>query len=458
MSALPDPGAADAAAVRTPLPEGDPMPADSFDPIDGGPCSTLAEAAVHARRPFIPDLVQARIWTQTDAGAEVAFYIDARVVIDRLNVLLPGRWKAVFDVIDRRDAPGETLLVYRCRLKIADSVFIDVGEGHDHKSGRSDALKRAAVQLGIGHCLYRIPRIVMAAGPGRHQLRGEPGDYGLDDANRRWLRRYYRRWLIETGVAEYGLPLDHGRAARSVAPELFPDDVRTLLAANERRRAPEPVEPAGTRTAADQPAAPPVPTALPAHQVTATSDEASPAPSAIEPTTSTPEGQLALAEPATLEAPAVPEDTEVRAATAEAPTPPDPADPDRPPLVTAPQLAALITLARDRGYRDATLGALVGCVARCRPDELTDHGLHAVRSFLDSAVSAGVGDQELAAELHAIKAEPAYGTAPADRLAAWLLDREEQAAAAEPNAVATSAVTEAVPTGTRATAQPPAAA
>src|SRR3954463_4657512 len=117
----------------------------------GGPCRSLADAAVHARRPFMPALVQAKIQSvdRDNRFADVAYYIDARAVMDRLNVLLPGRWHAAYELVDRRPSDEEPeLLVYRCHLTVAEATYTDVGEGVDHKSAQSDALKRAAVHVG----------------------------------------------------------------------------------------------------------------------------------------------------------------------------------------------------------------------------------------------------------------------------------------------------------------------
>jgi hypothetical protein len=362
------------------------MSTTTFHPIAGGPCATLAEAAVHARRPFTSDVVQARIWTQTETDADVVFYVDVRAVVDRLNVLLPGRWRSAYELIDQRPAPvegGDPLLVYECRLTLFDETYADVGEGPDHKAARSDALKRAAVHIGIGHCLYRIGRVRMRPGTRRHQLRGRPGWFELDDANRRWLRARYVAWLVRAGVAEYGLPLAHGRAARSVAAELFPADPRAVLAAGRRRRA----------GGSDAPGTPPALAVVPLPD--------DPAPTLAAP-------------PADVAAPSPPSDT--------------PAAPEA--AASPEQRAALLEIARRHGYSPTTVAALVDCVHAATLDELGERALHGLRGYLDSAAGGNVSDAELAARIAELAA-PAPGEPPArERLAAWLLKREEAAAAA----------------------------
>ena len=368
------------------------MPTESFSPIAGGPCATLAEAAVHARRPFTSDVVQARIWEQTDEHANVVFYVDVRAVIDRLNVLAPGRWRAAYELIDQRPAAvegGEPALVYECRLTVFEETYPDVGAGPDHKAARSDALKRAAVHIGIGHCLYRIGRVRMRPGPRRHQLRGRPGWFELDAANRRWLRGRYVAWLVREGVAEYGLPLAHGRAARSVAAELFPADPRAVLAASRRRRTAEPA------AAPDAPPAlavvPPPVDAPPRTAPAPTPDAAGSAPPAPDP----------AAVPGAASAP--------------------PASPE--------QRAALADIARRRGYTPATLDHLVRCVHATTLDALNERRLHDLRGYLDAAAGGRVTDAELAARIAELEQAPPGDQPAGERLAAWLLAREEAAAA-----------------------------
>ena len=81
-------------------------------------------------------------------------YIDARAVFDRLDeVVGPDNWNTHLE----RLGPG----VYLCRLTILGVARSDVGmaggnESEVEKSGASDAIKRAAVQHGIGRYLYAI--------------------------------------------------------------------------------------------------------------------------------------------------------------------------------------------------------------------------------------------------------------------------------------------------------------
>jgi hypothetical protein len=371
----------------------------TLDPLAGGPCRSLAEAAVQLRRPFMPALVRAKIQAADRDGryAEIAYFIDARTVIDRLNLLLPGQWTARQRLIDRRTETEEqeAVLVYRCRLGVAGIEYSDVGEGPDHKAARSDALKRAAVHVGIGHCVYRMAAVRMFPGTEPHELRSNrAGRFYLDEANKRWLRERYRHWLMQLGVAEYGLPLDHGEAAQATMPELFPE--RFLPAARRSTRPNGGVAKPPLRAVEPSPA--------------------EPAPAPVEPEREDPAngGETGAVTPA-----------EVPAERLEAVEQP----PSRPPATPA-QRAALIEIARGGGIVPATLEQLARFLHATMLDRLDETGLHSLRAYVDSAIGGGVTDAELAERIRELADSQGPGPAAAERLATWLLEREEAAAKA----------------------------
>lgn len=109
-------------------------------------------------RPFPDDATKSKPLGK----GQQARYITARTVMNRLDeVLGPENWTAEYTPFG---APGSVL----CRLVVllpdgAKAVKCDVGQpgdGEDDKSAVSDALKRAAVQLGVGRYLYNdgMPR------------------------------------------------------------------------------------------------------------------------------------------------------------------------------------------------------------------------------------------------------------------------------------------------------------
>lgn len=87
-------------------------------------------------------------------------YIDARAVFDRLDEAAgPGNWSTDLE----RLGPG----TYLCRLTVLGVTRADVGmagdnESEKEKGGASDAVKRAAVQFGVGRYLYDLEMPIVA--------------------------------------------------------------------------------------------------------------------------------------------------------------------------------------------------------------------------------------------------------------------------------------------------------
>ena len=104
-------------------------------------------------------------------------YLDARAVMDRLDAVCGLNWSDAYNVL-----PGGSVL---CRLQVlVDGNWItktDVGspseqpdEGDRMKAAFSDALKRAAVKLGIGRYLYRLPKQWVDFDPQKKQIKASP--------------------------------------------------------------------------------------------------------------------------------------------------------------------------------------------------------------------------------------------------------------------------------------------
>ena len=131
--------------------------------------SSLEEALPLLRAPFPRGTEQYRAgptWEQDGVRwTRPLPYIDARAVFARLDeVVGPAHWSTDLE----RLGPG----CYMCRISVMGVQRTDVGqagehEGEQEKSGASDAIKRAAVQHGIGAYLYD-----MALSPVRLEQRG----------------------------------------------------------------------------------------------------------------------------------------------------------------------------------------------------------------------------------------------------------------------------------------------
>jgi hypothetical protein len=185
------------------------------------PCASLAEALPHLRRPPTPAAVRFKIQNAVDEAAQVAAYIDARLVFDRLDHVCGHCWSAGFDElpealtpppVDRNGELREAAPVYaRCRLTLYGVTREDVGEGQDPKAAFSDAIKRAAVHFGVGRALYAMRVPWLREGDADSELRrNRRGRLVLDRRTEAWCRRMYERWLVERGRAQFGEQLDHG--------------------------------------------------------------------------------------------------------------------------------------------------------------------------------------------------------------------------------------------------------
>jgi hypothetical protein len=204
---------------------------------------THAEAGELLRRPFAPGAIGFRAMTKVTfngvqyAGAQVAAFLGAQSVVQRLNHVVPGRWQQQFTPIpaelnpvsDR--GPGRLYLV--CRLTITlpaepggpdvGAVYEDVGEMDAGsfaglKALYSDARKRAGVAAGIGAYLYTaLAPVVLPIGPGERQVQAIRRGQGKSDllaispATEQWLRQgYVARMQTPAVRRDLGEILAHG--------------------------------------------------------------------------------------------------------------------------------------------------------------------------------------------------------------------------------------------------------
>lgn len=175
--------------------------AESTHPPDVFPVDTYKDAARHLRRPFthqaVKFKVQATFPKANPSAGLIVSYIDARLAIERLNVVVPHLW------FDEYEHDGKQML---CRLTVDGITRRDVGEGNG-KGLYSDAFKRAAVKFGIGVSLYAVPQVILKKGEG---LSERQGTLVMTDHGERRVRELYAEWLKEHGVKVFGEPLDHG--------------------------------------------------------------------------------------------------------------------------------------------------------------------------------------------------------------------------------------------------------
>jgi hypothetical protein len=209
------------------------------------PARTHAEAGALFRRPFAPGAIGFRAMTkvpyqgQPYAGAQVAAYIGAQSVIQRLNAVVPGRWRQQFQSLPGEFVPAGGRRVYlACRLVVSlpvedggpdvEAVYEDLGELEPGsfaglKALYSDARKRAAVAAGIGAYLYTsLEAVVLPIGPHARQVQairrqGKPDLLVLCAETEQWLRHGYQtRMSTEAVRRDLGEMLAHGEPENGI--------------------------------------------------------------------------------------------------------------------------------------------------------------------------------------------------------------------------------------------------
>ncbi len=124
--------------------------------------------------------------TKDQTRALAICYVDARVVMDRLDEVLGlGCWQTHY-----REMSKGVVCTLRVRIGTEWFEHEDVGnfseqpdEGDQFKAAFSDSLKRAAVHIGIGRYLYRLPHQWVAYDDDKRRLVETPKlpDWALPD-------------------------------------------------------------------------------------------------------------------------------------------------------------------------------------------------------------------------------------------------------------------------------------
>jgi hypothetical protein len=183
------------------------------------PTENLRVALVELRRPFTPAAIKFKVQsaqrttpaTATNDYAMVVAYVDARLVIERLNAVVGENWSDEM-TCDQIPLAGAAT----CALTVLGVTRSDVGEATglaQAKALRSDALKRAAVKFGVGVSVYASPRIVLKPGDGLRPTtvgREKKPSWALTQKAEGRCRKRYAEWLKKFGAKAFGEPLDHG--------------------------------------------------------------------------------------------------------------------------------------------------------------------------------------------------------------------------------------------------------
>lgn len=189
----------------------------SWDLPSGG-FDTYREAAPHMRRPFAAEAVRWKVQSafgpkDNPSGGLIVGYIDARLVVERLNLLVPHLWQATYT------QAGNLMW---CHLTIDGITRSDVGESSKgfSKDLVSDALKRAAVHFGVGVSIYAVPqaRLFLPKHSAHIEVKGQKKQVWLKDEGHVALKKRYAKWLDEHGNDAFGPALSHGDIEVGIDP------------------------------------------------------------------------------------------------------------------------------------------------------------------------------------------------------------------------------------------------
>jgi hypothetical protein len=173
------------------------------------PTSRLAPGMLaDLRRPFTAAAVKFKPQSvsKTSDRALASFYIDARLAAERLNhVVGADNWSPAFrPVMAETNAQAWMACFFpvECTLTVLGVPKADVGvytngskpDEKAVKSAYSDALKRAAVQFGVGAYLYALPKQW----------------FPFNRQEKRWLNEAAIRKAYEKMIEPFGQPIDHG--------------------------------------------------------------------------------------------------------------------------------------------------------------------------------------------------------------------------------------------------------
>lgn len=214
------------------------------------------------RRPLPPESVGFKLLKNPQqrgskwSNGQVAGFHDARSVIERLNLVVPGEWTDEYMV----PPVGQGLLcrltvqgVSRCDIGFSPTLNSDMGV----KALYSDAIKRAGVKFGIGVFLYAMPRLYVTTAQLKNFGSDQQPKWFMPDQTVNHLRGQYAQWLAAEGGKAFGQPLGHGDAENpqgdieSLDDQSVPDDaepppavdiletLRTAIRAKDRKALPD---------------------------------------------------------------------------------------------------------------------------------------------------------------------------------------------------------------------------
>ena len=183
----------------------------------------LSVALAELKRPFTAAAIRIKPQSVTKDKTKglVTYYIDARLVSERLNASVgAGGWEDRYQALSVGQEALAVGIPVECYLTVLGVTKADVGqiapgERDDKmwKSAYSDAFKRAAVKFGVGAYLYGGPQTWVPVDVYNDKVKG------FSDAGRKQAMDVYTKWIGSPAfVSLWGEPLDHGDVAHEPAP------------------------------------------------------------------------------------------------------------------------------------------------------------------------------------------------------------------------------------------------
>ena len=188
-------------------------------------------------RPFPVEDIEWRLQSARECDGKVKgmalAYITAREVMNRLDLVFPGAWESRVQPFTVGKHEGFTCTLIAGGIERTD--VSDLTHIEPVKGGASTALKRAAIQFGIGRYLYDLPNAYFKA-----DVEGKEGKYHGEIQGTgkkfRWDPPDLPKWAIpdavdvRVGDTFVAVPLDFVRMAREKSPAQAKDQYLKIIA------------------------------------------------------------------------------------------------------------------------------------------------------------------------------------------------------------------------------------
>lgn len=177
------------------------------------------------KAPFKPEDIEWKPQSATERNGQISVlvvpYLNARAIMDRLDEVCGPMWKSEFEQMSLNTAKG-TKQGFSCRLaiKIGEEWIArvdgaEVSDIESIKGGHSNALKRAAVQWGIGRYLYELPNFWVPLN--KNGSENVNGDFKIGK-EKKWIKGRYDAPRLPTKFLPAGYEYQKNSSQRQESP------------------------------------------------------------------------------------------------------------------------------------------------------------------------------------------------------------------------------------------------